>query len=187
MVDPSKEVTSNGARFGAIQHWRDGITTRGVLLDVPKHRGLPCVTIETPVHGQELEDIAERNRFLETFVVESWLEHLRQHERVTAGDRVMLEAAFRFHRGDDGPHDPHERRQHIPDQHDRTPRRLARSAAVKPGSCIETGAASGRRLRFDLAGVAHARCITALANASWRARTASADRDIPIQQHGFVR
>ena len=34
--DPSKEVTSNGARFGAIDKWRDGITTRGVLLDIPK-------------------------------------------------------------------------------------------------------------------------------------------------------
>ena len=56
--DPSKEVTSNGARFGAIQQWRDGITTRGVLLDVPKHRGVPCVTLDTPVHGQELEEIA---------------------------------------------------------------------------------------------------------------------------------
>ncbi len=49
------------------------------------------------------QDTAEPDRWLETFVVESWLEHLRQHERVTAGDRVMLEVAFRFHRGDDGP------------------------------------------------------------------------------------
>ncbi|MEX2245594.1 MAG: cyclase family protein [Dehalococcoidia bacterium] len=56
--DPKIEVTSNGARFGGIQHWRDGITTRGVLLDVPKHRGEPSVTIERPVHGWELEEIA---------------------------------------------------------------------------------------------------------------------------------
>ena len=40
----AKEVTSNGARFGAIDNWRDGITTRGVLLDVPKLRGEPYVT-----------------------------------------------------------------------------------------------------------------------------------------------
>jgi MFS family permease len=32
------------------------------------------------------EDTAERGRFLETFLVESWLEHLRQHERVTNTD-----------------------------------------------------------------------------------------------------
>jgi kynurenine formamidase len=57
--DPRTEVTSQGARFGAIQHWRDGITTRGVLLDVPKFRGEPSVTIEKPVHGHELEAIAK--------------------------------------------------------------------------------------------------------------------------------
>ncbi len=57
--DPAKEVTSNGARFGAIDKWRDGITTRGVLLDIPKLRGEPYVTIEKPVHGWELEEAAK--------------------------------------------------------------------------------------------------------------------------------
>jgi predicted MFS family arabinose efflux permease len=37
------------------------------------------------------EDAAERGRFLETFLVESWLEHLLQHERVTNADRVLEE------------------------------------------------------------------------------------------------
>lgn len=37
------------------------------------------------------EDSADRLRFLETFLVESWLEHLRQHERVTNADRVLQE------------------------------------------------------------------------------------------------
>jgi transposase len=40
---------------------------------------------------------------VEIFVVESWLEHLRQHERITASDRVVLDAARRYHRGTDGP------------------------------------------------------------------------------------
>ena len=40
------------------------------------------------------EDAAAPGRFLETFVVESWLEHLRQHERVTKADR-KLEARVR--------------------------------------------------------------------------------------------
>jgi quinol monooxygenase YgiN len=35
------------------------------------------------------EDTAERGRFFETFLVESWLEHLRQHQRVTNADRVV--------------------------------------------------------------------------------------------------
>jgi predicted MFS family arabinose efflux permease len=35
------------------------------------------------------EDTAERGRFVETFLVESWLEHLRQHQRVTNADRIL--------------------------------------------------------------------------------------------------
>jgi kynurenine formamidase len=57
--DPDVEITMDGARWGGIQHWRDGITTRGVLLDVPKHRREPYVAIESPVHGWELEAIAD--------------------------------------------------------------------------------------------------------------------------------
>ena len=34
--DPDKEITFDGATFGGVQHWRDGLITRGVLLDVPK-------------------------------------------------------------------------------------------------------------------------------------------------------
>ena len=30
-----------------------------MLLDVPKHRGTPYVTMDTPIHGWELEDIAK--------------------------------------------------------------------------------------------------------------------------------
>lgn len=57
--DPKAEVLSSGARFGSIEHWRDGITTRGVLLDVPRHRGVPFVTLDEPVHGAELAAIAK--------------------------------------------------------------------------------------------------------------------------------
>jgi MFS family permease len=42
------------------------------------------------------EDAAEPGRFVETFLVESWLEHLRQHERVTNADRVLEERIHRF-------------------------------------------------------------------------------------------
>ncbi len=35
------------------------------------------------------QDTAHRDRFLETFLVDSWLEHLRQHERVTRADRAL--------------------------------------------------------------------------------------------------
>ena len=42
------------------------------------------------------EDAADKGRMVETFLVESWLEHLRQHERVTNADRVLQEAVQRF-------------------------------------------------------------------------------------------
>jgi MFS family permease len=45
------------------------------------------------------EDTAEDGRFLETFLVESWLEHLRQHKRVTNADRVLQEHVHRHVRG----------------------------------------------------------------------------------------
>jgi hypothetical protein len=42
------------------------------------------------------EDAAVEGRILETFLVESWMEHLRQHERVTNADRVVQEAVWQF-------------------------------------------------------------------------------------------
>jgi hypothetical protein len=42
------------------------------------------------------EDTAEQGRMVETFLVESWLEHLRQHERVTNADRVLQDAVLQF-------------------------------------------------------------------------------------------
>jgi predicted MFS family arabinose efflux permease len=42
------------------------------------------------------QDSSDSLRFLETFRVESWLEHLRQHERVTNADRVLQERVNRL-------------------------------------------------------------------------------------------
>ncbi len=44
-------------------------------------------------------DSAIPTRFVETFVVESWAEHLRQHERVTVADREVEEAVRAYHIG----------------------------------------------------------------------------------------
>ena len=44
-----------------------------------------------------LRDVSEAGHYTEIFVVESWLEHLRQHERVTVADRAVLEKARAFH------------------------------------------------------------------------------------------
>ncbi|MGA7325129.1 MAG: MFS transporter [Rhodomicrobium sp.] len=43
------------------------------------------------------EDAAVAGRMIETFMFDSWLEHLRQHERVTNADRSLQDAVHRFH------------------------------------------------------------------------------------------
>lgn len=48
-------------------------------------------------------DPAEPGRYVEHFIVESWIEHLRQHERVTYADRAIEDRARAFHIGDDPP------------------------------------------------------------------------------------
>jgi hypothetical protein len=53
------EIGFEGARWGAITNWSTGIITRGVLLDVPRFRGDPFVTQDRPIHGWELEDVAQ--------------------------------------------------------------------------------------------------------------------------------
>ncbi|MFL6652606.1 MAG: MFS transporter [Sulfurifustaceae bacterium] len=54
-----------------------------------------------------LSDVGHPRRYTETFVVESWLEHLRQHERVTVADRAVLEKARSFHTEAHPPHVTH--------------------------------------------------------------------------------
>jgi MFS family permease len=53
------------------------------------------------------QDAADSNRHVESFLVESWAEHLRQHERVTLADREIEEQVERFHRGTHPPRVTH--------------------------------------------------------------------------------
>jgi len=48
---------------------------------------------------QLFEDAARAGRFVETFYVESWRDHLRQHERVTHADREVQQAVTALHAG----------------------------------------------------------------------------------------
>jgi hypothetical protein len=45
-------------------------------------------------------DLADTDRFVETFEVDTWGEHLRQHERRTRTADVMLQRAREFVEGD---------------------------------------------------------------------------------------
>ena len=44
------------------------------------------------------EDAAEPGRMIETFLVSSWLEHQRQHHRVTAADQDVQAELHKFHK-----------------------------------------------------------------------------------------
>ena len=49
-------------------------------------------------HGWALyEDPGDSGRFIEMFLVESWLEHLRQHDRVTVADQVQQDALRKYY------------------------------------------------------------------------------------------
>ena len=43
------------------------------------------------------EDAADEGRIVENFLLASWTEHLRQHERITNADRIVQENVARFH------------------------------------------------------------------------------------------
>jgi hypothetical protein len=43
------------------------------------------------------QDTADSDRWLEVFTVESWLQHRRQHDRVSVSDRRLQEAAQALH------------------------------------------------------------------------------------------
>lgn len=46
--------------------------------------------------GALYRDTEHPGHYIETFIVESWVEHLRQHERVTSADRELEENVRRF-------------------------------------------------------------------------------------------
>lgn len=54
-----------------------------------------------------LVDATDSGRFFEEFIVESWLEHLRQHERVTVSDRPLHEYVRSLHNSPEPPRITH--------------------------------------------------------------------------------
>lgn len=63
-------------------------------------RGLRRIRLrDGAIRWDLFEDAAEPGLMMEAFVVESWLEHERQHQRVTEADRIEQEEISRFHMG----------------------------------------------------------------------------------------
>jgi len=112
-----KLQTGEGVDFSPSLHWAAPITTH----EIEEDRGPVLVTAEYHIDpknraaflralwrvSQErrrdgayqwglYEDPSTDGRFVETFMTDSWLEHLRSHERVTKADRIQEQIAYRF-------------------------------------------------------------------------------------------
>jgi MFS family permease len=112
-----------GADLEPSRHWPE-MTAPGMELD----RGPVVVTVEyciDPARAGEFvdatralraarlrdgafrwdlfQDAADPARVVEIFLVESWVEHLRQHERVTEADRVIQERLLTMHQANTPP------------------------------------------------------------------------------------
>jgi hypothetical protein len=100
-------------------HWPEPVLADGVDQDA----GPVLVTVEYDVAGEHREqflralrplarerrrdgayewkvfqDSAHPERMLETFLIDTWIEHMRQHQRVTQADRAAEERVWRFAR-----------------------------------------------------------------------------------------
>ena len=122
-----KLQTGADVDFSPSMHWPDPVTTHAIEAD----RGPVLVTVEYRIDpknrkaflhaiGQNslerrrdgaydwgiFEDPADEGRFIETFLTDSWLEHLRLHRRVTEADRISEQTVRRFQIGE-GPKTTH--------------------------------------------------------------------------------
>jgi predicted MFS family arabinose efflux permease len=122
-----KLQTGANVDFSPSMHWPDPITTHTVEPD----RGPVLVMIDYRIDPANrkpfllalvrrsferrrdgaydcgiFEDPANDGRFVETFMTDSWLEHLRQHARVTNADRVLEQSVRKFQLGE-GPKTTH--------------------------------------------------------------------------------
>ncbi len=113
-----KLQTAAGVDLTPSMHWPTPVLSH----DIERDRGPVMVTVDYQIRPENreaflaaldrlaherrrdgayawgvFEDAAQEGRFLETFLIESWLEHLRQHERVTNADRIVQDAVHRFH------------------------------------------------------------------------------------------
>ena len=116
-----KLQTGANVDFSPSMHWPNPVTTHAIEAD----RGPVLVTVEYRIDPKNriaflhalaqnsrerrrdgaydwgiFEDPADDGRFVETFLTDSWLEHLRLHQRVTKADRISEVAVRRFQIGD---------------------------------------------------------------------------------------
>jgi kynurenine formamidase len=112
-----EEVLPSGLRFGSMLAGKDGVVTRGVLLDVAASRNVGWLTVDEGVWPEDL-DAAER----------------LAGTRVSRGDAVFVRVGLGAREAAEGPEDPDRRAglmaECMPWLHDR-------EVAVYAGDCIE--------------------------------------------------
>jgi kynurenine formamidase len=79
-------TTAEGATVCSIETMKDGVVTRGLLFDVPRHRGVPYLDGGDPIFPEELEEIEEA-----------------QGIRATKGDAVLIRTGWPLRRAERGP------------------------------------------------------------------------------------
>ena len=105
-----KLQTGAGIDLSPSMHWPEPIVTNAVENDAgpvmvtveyridPASRDAFLIALEALSRERKrdgayawgvFQDTADEGRFLETFLLDLWLEHLRQHKRVTRADRVL--------------------------------------------------------------------------------------------------
>jgi kynurenine formamidase len=89
---PAERITAHGALELAIHELRDGIQSRGVLLDIPRARGVPFLEAGDPVFPEDLERAQEIERV-----------------RVGSGDLLLVRTGRWALQEERGPWDPRER------------------------------------------------------------------------------
>ena len=115
-----KLQTGAGIDLTPSMHWPEPIVSRSVQSDAgpvmvtveyhvdPKEQAAFLTAMDALSHERRrdgayawgvFQDTANEARFVETFYVESWLEHLRQHKRVTVADRKLEDNVRRYVRG----------------------------------------------------------------------------------------
>jgi kynurenine formamidase len=89
---PAGLVTSGGSPNLDITAFKDGIVTRGVLLDVPSLKGVPYLEPETQIYPEDLDGCEKQAR-----------------TKVTTGDMVFIRTGRWARRSEKGPWDLHQR------------------------------------------------------------------------------
>jgi MFS family permease len=113
-------------------HWPEPALSPDMVASMKQDRGPVLITVEyhidrehTPdflaalngfaqerlrdgaYHWGVYEDVAESGRFIESFLVPSWLEHERQHHRVSRNDATLQGRVREFHLGPEPPRVQH--------------------------------------------------------------------------------